>query len=197
MMTVTMPGRRRIARNCFQAFILSHLLEHHRPAPVNPRFFNRPESNFRGNRHGLPECLAGNVNLGFGHKKRPARLEAAVNSSKQPSLIRHFMDHHESQGEIDLGINRQPILIALMKSDSVSHFEPVSLHIIRQDSGSILQLKQLRQRLQQHVRDAVARFVAERFQRRMQQLVDQTVERLADLVLRALVKFRKPGEEPL
>ena len=50
--------------------------------------------------------------------------------------------------------------------------------------SSVIQPKQPLQRLQQPVRRALLRLVAQRFQRRVQQLVDQPVERRRDLALR-------------
>ena len=78
MTTVTMPGSKRIARSCFQAGILSHLLQHHRPASTNPRRLDRSKSDFFGGCYLLGENLAGNVNLRFGRQQLPARLEASV-----------------------------------------------------------------------------------------------------------------------
>ena len=62
---------------------------------------------------------------------------------------------------------------------------------------SVLQLKQPRQGVQQHVRDAMSRFVAERFQRRMQQLVQQPIERATDLRPLPGVQLRQLAQQPL
>ena len=95
--------------------MLSRFLEHHGPAPVNPRLFDRPESQLlRQSPRFCEKRLAGDVNLGLGHQQLPARLEAAVDFAQQPPLIRHFMDHHEGQGEVGLGIDAEAILLALV-----------------------------------------------------------------------------------
>jgi len=61
---------------------------------------------------------------------------------------------------------------------------------------SILQLEQPRQRIEQHVRDAVAGFVAERFQRRVQQLIQQPLEGAADLLAGLFVQLRQFVQQP-
>ena len=68
--------------------------------------------------------------------------------------------------------------------------------VVASGLDSVPQLKQPRQGVQQSMRDAFSRFVAQRFQGRVQQLVHQPVERLADFVLCALVQVRQPIHEP-
>ena len=61
------------------------------------------------------------MNLGLGHQEISSRLETGLDLAKQPPLIRHFMDHHEGQSEVGLGIDTQAVLIALMGLDAVGH----------------------------------------------------------------------------
>ena len=72
------------------------------------------------------------MNLRLGHQQFPARLEASLDFGQQPPLIRHFMDHHEGQGEVGLGIDAEAILFALMKSNSIcdtGHRRPLPQHV--------------------------------------------------------------------
>jgi hypothetical protein len=50
--------------------------------------------------------------------------------------------------------------------------------------------------VQERAGDAVTRFVAERLQRRVQELVDQPVERFADLAAGTLIEIRELVEQP-
>ena len=64
-------------------------------------------------------------------------------------------------------------------------------------SSLIFELEQSLQRFQQAVVRAVARFVAERFQRRVKHLGHQPIGELLDFLPRALVQLRQPVVEPL
>jgi hypothetical protein len=61
---------------------------------------------------------------------------------------------------------------------------------------SVLQLKQSLEGLEQGVRNAVLRFVTQRFQRRMEQLVDQTVKGLIDLLAGRIREFGQLVVQP-
>ena len=61
------------------------------------------------------------MNLGLGHQQLSTRLEADVDLAQQSALIRHFVDHHEGQGEVGLGIDAQAVLLALTGLNPVGH----------------------------------------------------------------------------
>jgi hypothetical protein len=61
------------------------------------------------------------VNLGLGHQQPALGLKAVVDLTEQAMLIRDFMDHHESQGEVGLDVNVQAIRLAPTRGDAVGH----------------------------------------------------------------------------
>ena len=59
------------------------------------------------------------MNFRLGHERFPAWFEANLDFGLAPPLIRHFMDHHEGQGEVGLGLEAEPILLTPMKSNPI------------------------------------------------------------------------------
>ena len=82
-------------------------------APANLRPFNHLEADFFCNAHLAGKCSAGNVEGRFGQQQVAAAFQAIVNLAQQAALIGHFVKHRKAEREVGLGIDPEPIPLAL------------------------------------------------------------------------------------
>lgn len=60
------------------------------------------------------ELLAGNMKRRFGKQQFAIGLQAIMDFTQEPGLVRHFMEHRKDEGEVRLGVDLKSILLAFV-----------------------------------------------------------------------------------
>jgi hypothetical protein len=82
------------------------------------------KSRFPAHGKGLSEAAPRHMELRLGKKESAVRFQKGLQFRKEPSHIRHFVCHPESEDEIGLHLDPQAVLAAAMQNDPIGHAYP-------------------------------------------------------------------------